>query len=212
MARTQTSRFNLWRWSVDSDTQGRADFDSDNAQLEALALIGINDLRANRPAAGIRDRVFFAKDTGQAFYDTGTLWYPMGAQGFIDSKQTGSGVILTTTNPTEATATRISIAAQATPRRYKVETYTRFGLTTSAGLFKGGAMLNSTAIDPATDWQDYLDALGGGGQSGGASIRSVLVPAGTAVVFSAYGQRVQNGSTTDSLVTSKCEVTDVGGV
>lgn len=74
MARSQTSRFGLWRWSSDSDTQGRSDFDSDNNQLETLALIGLRGTLAARPAAGIRERLYYATDVRALYWDSGSTW------------------------------------------------------------------------------------------------------------------------------------------
>lgn len=78
MARSQTSRFKLWRWSLDTDTQTRTDFDSSHAQIEALAAISLSGTRAARPAPGVRDRYYWAHDdlggVGALYYDTGSAW------------------------------------------------------------------------------------------------------------------------------------------
>jgi hypothetical protein len=76
VSETQTPRFNLSQWSADSDAAvTRADLDDDNLQVETLATIGSHGLIADRPAPGVRERLYYATDTGQVSWDDGAAWH-----------------------------------------------------------------------------------------------------------------------------------------
>jgi hypothetical protein len=75
MARSLTARLGLQRWTADSDTQSRSDFDSSNLALETLVAIARHGNLTSRPAAGTRDQLYFATDVGRIFWDDGTAWH-----------------------------------------------------------------------------------------------------------------------------------------
>jgi hypothetical protein len=79
MSITSSPRLGLTRWSADGDAVARTQFDGDNAQLDSLTAIGLQDVLANRPAAGVARRVFYATDTGFHYWDTGSAWVKIGA-------------------------------------------------------------------------------------------------------------------------------------
>lgn len=77
MATTQTTRLSLYRWSDENDLWSRAQWDSNSAQLEALAAIATQGLAASRPDAGVQRRLYLATDTAELSIDTGTVWVPI---------------------------------------------------------------------------------------------------------------------------------------
>lgn len=72
MTVSKTPRLNLTRWSADSDPWDRADFDGDNAELEARVVIRSEGTLAARPAstAGSAGRYYYATDVDELYYDT----------------------------------------------------------------------------------------------------------------------------------------------
>jgi hypothetical protein len=82
MARSLTSRLGLQRWSADSDTQQRSDFDNDNAQLESLVAKAAHGAIGARPAssAAMADSFYLITDAtgggviGTLYYCDGTTW------------------------------------------------------------------------------------------------------------------------------------------
>jgi hypothetical protein len=74
MAITSSPRLGLTRWSDDADVVSRAQFDSDNGDLDALVAIAIQGLAADRPAASVPRRLYYATDTGALSFDTGSAW------------------------------------------------------------------------------------------------------------------------------------------
>lgn len=77
MAESLTTRFSLKRWTADTDTPERADFDG--AHLEIATNVAgwlPDDTAANRPAAAAANArfLFRASDTGQLSYSTGSAW------------------------------------------------------------------------------------------------------------------------------------------
>lgn len=58
--------------------------------MSTLASVVIRDLFANRPAAGIAGRLFFAYDTGNAYRDNGASWDAITAGGATDISDTGT--------------------------------------------------------------------------------------------------------------------------
>lgn len=84
MAETLTPRIGLTDYSAGTDAPSRADFNRDNAALEALAVIGEQGLLAARPpASAARARaLYFATDAaagaGRLYYCTGAAWIPLG--------------------------------------------------------------------------------------------------------------------------------------
>lgn len=76
MAVTKTDRFNLTRWSDDGDPWDRADWDSDNAEVEAKAAKIITGAVAPPAPDADNARTFYHRtDTDQLYYSaTGTGW------------------------------------------------------------------------------------------------------------------------------------------
>lgn len=76
MAETTTVRFALKRWSADSDSPTREDFDGAHAQVELLAAGFISGTAGARPAADATNERFlhYATDSGQLSYSTGSSW------------------------------------------------------------------------------------------------------------------------------------------
>jgi hypothetical protein len=54
--------------------------------MSTLASVIIRDVIANRPAAGIEGRLFFASDTGIDYYDDGSAWQVVGAGVSVTTK------------------------------------------------------------------------------------------------------------------------------
>jgi microcystin-dependent protein len=84
MAETTTTRLGLHRWSANTDTVDRTEFESSLAQLEALSAIFLEGTRAARPAPGVTGRFYKVKgDTallnGMVFYDDGVAWTVVGS-------------------------------------------------------------------------------------------------------------------------------------
>lgn len=85
MAESNTTRLGLHRWSADTDTVDRTEFDNTMAALEANVPMYVEGTRAARPAAGKGGRFYKVKgDTtgifnGMLFYDDGTSWVIVGA-------------------------------------------------------------------------------------------------------------------------------------
>lgn len=76
---TQTPRLGLNQWSSGSDPFTRAQFNVDNAALESLAAIFVQDVYANRPGAGVAGRFFWATDRKKLYYDDGAIWTEAGS-------------------------------------------------------------------------------------------------------------------------------------
>lgn len=76
-----TTRLGIHRWSTDADPWDREHFDSDNAALEELAVIGTQGLNASRPAAGVQRRLYLATDTERVYLDDGDEWYELAVLG-----------------------------------------------------------------------------------------------------------------------------------
>jgi microcystin-dependent protein len=84
MAETTTPRLGIRRWSADTDTPSRAEFDADHAALDNLVAIDQQGLLADRPAAGVRGRYYWSTDISRLDRDTGSAWVVVGpaAQAF----------------------------------------------------------------------------------------------------------------------------------
>jgi hypothetical protein len=83
VAETLTPRLGIRRWSADTDTPSRSEFDADHAALDDLTAIDLQGTLAARPAFGIRGRYYYATDVGKLYRDTGTAWVeiPVGTTG-----------------------------------------------------------------------------------------------------------------------------------
>lgn len=80
MAVTIGPRFGLTRWSSALDPFRRSQMDASHAALEQYAMRAESvPTVADRPAAGIVDRIVTAEDTGVMYRDTGTAWHVVGA-------------------------------------------------------------------------------------------------------------------------------------
>jgi hypothetical protein len=74
MAITPSPRLGITRWSADTDIVSRAQFDGDHGKLDALIAMAIQGLAADRPAAAIQRRLYYATDTGVLSLDNGSAW------------------------------------------------------------------------------------------------------------------------------------------
>jgi hypothetical protein len=74
MAIGASPRLGITRWSADTDVVSRAQFDGDHGRLDDLVAMAIQGLAADRPAAAIQRRLYYATDTGVLSLDTGTAW------------------------------------------------------------------------------------------------------------------------------------------
>jgi hypothetical protein len=74
MAIGASPRLGITRWSADTDAVSRAQFDGDHGRLDDLVAMAIQGLAADRPAAAIQRRLYYATDTGVLSLDTGTAW------------------------------------------------------------------------------------------------------------------------------------------
>lgn len=72
-----TTRLGLHRWSADTDPWDRADFDADNAALEAKVIIGSQGAEAGKPVAGVERRLYLATDTERLFLDDADEWHEL---------------------------------------------------------------------------------------------------------------------------------------
>lgn len=90
MAKSLTARLGLQRWSADTDTQERAEFDSAHAKLDDLAAMDMQGTLANRPAAAAANRGLYYFVIGDAtaanndrFYrSTGAAWVEVGSAAY----------------------------------------------------------------------------------------------------------------------------------
>lgn len=83
MAESLTTRFGLKRWTADTDTPERADFDAAHNALATNAAGWLpDDTLANRPAAAAANARFLyrATDTGLVYYSTGSAWLELGSE------------------------------------------------------------------------------------------------------------------------------------
>lgn len=84
MAVTPTARLGLNRWSAGTDPwPARPGWDAQQQKLDDLVAIDLQNTFANRPAAAVRGRYFFATDTGRLYRDTGTAWNEVGPTGGV---------------------------------------------------------------------------------------------------------------------------------
>ncbi len=76
MALSLSARLGLTRWSAGSDPLARAQLDTDNSRLDALAAMDIQVATiADRPAAAIRGRYCWVADIRTLFRDEGATWH-----------------------------------------------------------------------------------------------------------------------------------------
>lgn len=94
--------------------------------MSTLASVVVRDLFANRPAAGIAGRLFFASDTGNAYRDNGSSW---------DTITAGTGL----TNPMTTAGDLIVGGSSGTPGRLAAGT--------------SGNVLTSNGPGVAPSWQ-----------------------------------------------------------
>lgn len=84
MAITRTSRFSLHRWDSGTDPLNREQFDTDNAQVEALAGIfrsGVVADIGDPTLAAYARSFFYATDTAILYFSDGSLWVPLNDYG-----------------------------------------------------------------------------------------------------------------------------------
>lgn len=79
MAVTTTTRLGITRWSAESDSPTRTQFDADHGQIESLTAIDTTGTFASRPAPGVRGRYYFATDQGLVYRDDGAAWWLVGS-------------------------------------------------------------------------------------------------------------------------------------
>lgn len=98
MAVTTTARMLLTRWSAGTDPVTRAQLDASHANLEAYAgRFETAGLLSARPAAGIRERFYYATDNGVLYRDSGSAWEAVGANvagGAVDKMAAGQSAPL----------------------------------------------------------------------------------------------------------------------
>lgn len=115
MARSRTSRFNLWRWSSDADTQQRSDFDDISAEIEARGAKASHGAIGARPTADAsnRDSFFLVTDAtgggvvGTLYYCDGATWTKFASDSFVGCK------VRRTTTQSVATATSTAVTFTA---------------------------------------------------------------------------------------------------
>jgi hypothetical protein len=94
VAKSLTARLGLQRWSADSDTQSRSEFDNDAAQLESLVAKAAHGAIGARPAAAAAwaDSFFLITDAtgggtvGMLYYCDGATWTPFHSTALVDAK------------------------------------------------------------------------------------------------------------------------------
>lgn len=78
MTITKTQRLDVTQWSDDLDTPiNRVQMTADFAKIEALAAVALSGTLADRPAAGVRERLYLVSSgtgAGEVFWDTGAAW------------------------------------------------------------------------------------------------------------------------------------------
>lgn len=77
MTVSSSPRLGLTRWSADTDSPTRTQFDGDNADLDELVAIDRQGIASARPAAGVRGTFYTVTDgpdAGTTFRDDGTTW------------------------------------------------------------------------------------------------------------------------------------------
>jgi hypothetical protein len=77
MAESTTTRMGLRRWSADTDTPSRDEFDGGHATLEQLAVGYTAGTLALRPAPGLEGWLYYVDSgasVGKFYYDTGAAW------------------------------------------------------------------------------------------------------------------------------------------
>lgn len=132
MTVSSSPRFGLTRWSADSDPQNRAQFDNDNAQLEANAAmfkpVAAAD-HSDRGAAGKAGRLARCSVHGEVWWDDGTAWQsvvdlslPRGTKAWKQHGSSSSDVAATEALITDGGGTKSVATFVAEPDRlYRVE-------------------------------------------------------------------------------------------
>lgn len=70
----------LTQWSSETDAPNRSQFETSFNNIDTYGAMFLQDVIANRPAAGTVGRFFFATDTSALWYDNGTTWVPSNPQ------------------------------------------------------------------------------------------------------------------------------------
>lgn len=117
-----STRLGIHRWTEDTDPWSRADWDDDNAKLEAIAIIGTQGLAAARPAAGIQRRLYLATDTERVFIDDGDEWYELISEASLGASDAAArtgytaapGTGLTTTTTVKGALDNLGLRTPAT--------------------------------------------------------------------------------------------------
>jgi microcystin-dependent protein len=65
------------QWSAGSDPLTRAQLETSFGNIETLMAIAVQEPSSSMPAAGTYGRIFYATDTHQFSYDTGSAWVPL---------------------------------------------------------------------------------------------------------------------------------------
>jgi hypothetical protein len=178
--------------------------------MSALQNIILRGLAADRPAAGIAGRLYYATDTGACTRDTGSAWQPYDLLGLILAKGdllagTGSGAVAVKTVGADGLPL-VADSGQSTGYRHggivggtafapsgltgSTATSRYVGATVSGAPASGAHLLGDFVIDQAGKiWicttagtpGTWTDIAGGGGGSGGlVDLGAVSVPSGVA--------------------------------
>jgi hypothetical protein len=201
MARTLSTRLALQRWSTDSDTQGRADFDNDNAILDDLTMVSLQDTIANRPASGTRGRIFWATDQKRAYYDTGSAWHFLGPVGELGWQEIAGTVSASSVTPVNLSSITFTLEQ---PRKVRVT----WGALSCQGVSGGetGRITLSGAANRRVQWQNQ--SSGSAGEVSVDATYRVSLGAGS-FTFATTVLKVAGGSRSDVLG-SYLLVEDVG--
>lgn len=116
MAITKSDRLGITRWSADTDTVSRAQFDEDNGQLNNVVAMDMQGTLANRPAAAAANRGLYYFVTGDAtaanndriWRSTGAAWVevltgPIASAAYIGKGAAKSAVVITGETTTSTT-------------------------------------------------------------------------------------------------------------
>lgn len=103
MAETTTTRLGLRRWSADTDTWGRAEFDANNAARELL-VAAFTQGGATRPTPNMGGRFYYDSTTDSISYDTAARWVTVQRQTQAVATIVQSGTVYDTGTETGAPA------------------------------------------------------------------------------------------------------------
>lgn len=136
--------------------------------------------------------------------------------GYVDEKVASgaSDALNDTVTPRTLPGTSVTISnTTGVTRRYKITAAVRFNMVSGAnGLYRplvtdGG----TTSLGGGTE-QVNIQVTGGSGQSGANTWHITTVASGATLTVAAGGLRVAGGGTTDTAVSGRCLVEDLGPV